>query len=333
MTSTREQHDEAQRYFEERYEILRFPFVADRPIRLQDHEDEASRRCRFCRKGKPEVTFRMVAHAVLEFLGNKAILSMNECDECNKFLGDEYEDHLSKWSLLGRAASQVRGKGGHPTFKNPSKTLKISVGEKGLNIQLTNPALTGKLMKEGGPYQFTVPADGTSQPYVPIRAAMALIKVACSICPPAELPQCRGAIDWLMQRTDAVFANLPVLYAFSPGPIGEASGEAALLRRKQDGPEPYLWCLVQFGNHRFQVFVPFCPADGCWFKPNQPSSVRTMPFPLRFGPDWPFGPTKYGFLDWSGRESVQTDTTMTFHVEHAFRTDEADPAQSDSAVS
>jgi hypothetical protein len=327
VIGTKEHYHDAERYFEERYEVLRFPFLADRPIRLQDHEDEASRRCRFCGKGNTEVTFRNAAHAIPEFLGNKAILSMNECDNCNTFLADNYEDHLSKWSLLGRAACQVRGKGGYPTFKNPSKTLKVSVGEKGLNIHLTDPSLAGKLMKEGGPYQFTVPADGTSQPYVPVRAGMALIKVACSLCPPAELGQCLGAIDWLMQRTDAAFTNLPVLYAFTPGPIGAASGEAVLLRRKHEGPEPYLWCIVQFGNHRFQVFVPFCPADGCWFKPNQPIKVTTKHFPSRFGLDWSFGPTTYGVLDWSGRELVRTDAKMTFHVERAIRTDKADPEQ------
>ena len=150
---------------------------------------------------------------------------------------------------------------------------------------------------------------------------MALIKVACSLCPAGELGQCLGAIDWLMQRTDAAFTNLPVLYAFTPGPIGAASGEAVLLRRKHESHEPYLWCLVQFGNHRFQVFVPFCPADGCWFKPNQPIKVTTKHFPSRFGPDWPFGPTKFGVLDWSGRDLVRTDTKVTFHVERATVTD------------
>lgn len=326
--TAREQHDKDLQYFDERYDAFWFPFVAKHPIRLEDHEDEASRRCRFCGKRKPDVAFRKVAHAVPEFLGNKSILSMNECDECNKFLADNYEDHLSKWSLLARAASQVNGKGGRPTFKNPSKTLKISGGWTGLNIDFTDSALTGKLMKEGGPYKFTVPADGTSQPYVPVRAAMALVKIACSICPADDLHQCRGAVDWLMQRTDASFTNLPVLYAFTPGPIEEASGEVVLLRRKRDGPEPYLWCLVQFRNHRFQVFVPFCSADSSWFNPSQPISVKTKHFPSRFGPDWRFGPTKYGLLDWSGRSPVQTDTEITFHVEHAVRTDKADPHQS-----
>ena len=31
-------------------------------------------------------------------------------------------------------------------------------------------------VREGGPQEFTIPADGTSPPYVPIRAAKALVK-------------------------------------------------------------------------------------------------------------------------------------------------------------
>jgi hypothetical protein len=138
------------------------------------------------------------------------------------------------------------------------------------------------------------------------------------MCPTDDLPQCAGAIDWLMGRIPALFNKLPVLYAFTPGPIGEASGEAMLLRRKKEGPEPYLWCLVQSGNQRFQMFVPFCPADACWFKTNQPISVTSKHFTSRFGPNWRYGPTQFGFMDWSGANAIQTDTKVVFHVEQAL---------------
>lgn len=322
MIITPEQDEELRSYFRERYELLgRRPFSAKHPVWLRDHEDEACRRCRFCLRGRPDVTFQSVAHAVPEFLGNKAILSMNECDECNKFLATNYEDHLSKWSLLGRTISQVRGKRGRPAFK--TKTLRIDPGEKGLDIKLKDPAITNDEMRDGGPFEFTLPGDTTSQPHIPVRAAMALIKVACSICPAEELPQCRGAIDWLMQRKEAAFHELPVLYASTPGPISQLCGEVILLRRKNKSREPYLWCLVQFGNVRLQAFVPFCPAD--W--PNESHSISHLP--SRFGPNWKYGPTEYGDLDWSDTELVQTDMKVRFHVNHASRSEAAERAQDD----
>jgi hypothetical protein len=310
----------ATNYFAEHYEIIaKYPFVAERPFLLYDHDpkDRDSRQCRFCGRRKPEVTFRKVAHALPEFLGNKAIRSMNECDSCNAFLAATYEDHLSKWSLFARSVSQVKGKQGKPTYKNPSKTLRVETGETGLNIHVTDQSLKGKLIKEGGPQEFTIPADGTSPPYVPIRAAKALVKIACSICPPNELGQCKRAINWLMARGEIHISQFLVFYGFTPGPISEAASRVILLRRKADMPEPYLWCVVQSTGHRFQIFVPGCPADDKLFG-NGPAKFPGWHYRIpQFGPGWSFGETQYGQLDWSGTEPVQTSATATFHVENA----------------
>src|SRR4051812_14719952 len=130
----RKSHVAATEHYATRYEIIaQHRFVTPRPILLADHvrEDKAARRCRFCHRGEPEVTFKSDAHAVPEFLGNRSILSLNECDSCNTFFATEYEDHLSKWSLFARSASQVRGKKKKPTFKNPEETLRVGTGERG----------------------------------------------------------------------------------------------------------------------------------------------------------------------------------------------------------
>lgn len=325
----REDHIVATEHYAAQYEIIaHYPFVAPRPILLADDPrgDKAARRCRFCRRGKPEVTLKSDAHAVAEFLGNRSIFSLNECDECNAHFATEYEDHLSKWSLFARSVSQVRGKKKRPTFKNPDETLRVGAGEHGLFIHLTDPALTRKLMAESGPYKFTVLADASSQPYVPIRAAKALVKFACSVCPPQELGQCQRAINWLMGRMDVYFSQFLVLYAFTPGPIDELASEVTLLRRKGAANEPYLWCTIQFTNHRLQFFVPRCPADDELFRPGVPGRFTVRHYrPPDFGPDWPFGETEYRRLDWSGSELVQTAATATLHVDLAMRVDKDEP--------
>jgi hypothetical protein len=321
--SARENHVAAVNHYSARYDIIaQYAFVAPRPILLADHprEDKAARRCRFCRRGEPEVTFKNDAHAVPEFLGNRSILSLNECDACNAFFATEYEDHLSKWSLLARSVSQVRGKKKKPTFKNPEETLRVGSGERGLEVHITDPALTGTLMAEGGPYKFTVPADASSQPYGPIRAAKALVKTACSICPPESLGQCQRAIDWLMGRVNVSFSEFLVLYAFVPGPLDDRASEIVLLRRKGAADEPYLWCAIQFANYRLQFFVPLCPADDDLFRDGAPGRFHAWHHrPPQFGLDWPFGETEFGRLDWSGSELVQTSATVSFHVEYAER--------------
>jgi HNH endonuclease len=49
--------------------------------------DKSKRVCRFCGRKQPDVTFKNVAHAISESLGNKKIILYEECDECNARFG------------------------------------------------------------------------------------------------------------------------------------------------------------------------------------------------------------------------------------------------------
>ncbi len=188
-----------------------------------------------------------------------------------------------------------------------------------MNIHLPDLALKARLEAQQGPIDFTLPTDGTSQPHVPIRAAMALVKIACSVCPFEHFEQCRPAVEWLMGRNTLSVSMFPVLYAFTPGPISTEAGEVILLRRTTEDPIPYLWGIVSFANHRLQFFVPFCPADSNWFRIGEPTKVHCKHYPTRFGADWPFGETQYCVLDWSGTEPVQSSASVTFHLVRASR--------------
>jgi hypothetical protein len=167
---------------------------------------------------------------------------------------------------------------------------------------------------DGFPREMPLEGDTRSQPYIPIRAAMALVKIACSICPFEDLEQCRGAIDWIMGRKKFGIEPFPVLLAFTPGINTDIVSRAGLLRRKGDGPEPYLWCLVQFRGFRLQVYVPSCPADRHWFREDSPSNFTLAHFPSPFGPNWPAGTTTYGILDWSGTEPIRTAMNPIFQI-------------------
>ena len=46
-------------------------------------EDIQKRKCRFCGKSVPEVTFEKDAHAIQDALGNKLLFCLEECDTCN----------------------------------------------------------------------------------------------------------------------------------------------------------------------------------------------------------------------------------------------------------
>jgi hypothetical protein len=157
--------------------------------------------------------------------------------------------------------------------------------------------------------------DTRSQPYVPIQAAKALVKTACSLCPKQELDQCRGAIDWVRGRRQQNFGSFPVLFAFTPGTFDERVSHVVVLRRKDEGPEPFLWCVVQFRNYRFQVFVPFCSADAHWHGKRDAPATRFEHYPSMLPPDWPKGPTQFHWFNWAGTETERTSWNVSHHME------------------
>src|SRR5690606_33270418 len=144
-----------------------------------------------------------------------------------------------------------------------------------------------------GPFEYELPTDGGAQEFVPIRAALALVRIACSICPESELDECRGAIDWLMGTTSFEADHWPVIFGFTPGPINDNCDEVLLLRRRTDGSIPYMWLVARFGNYQLQSLVPLCPADQGWFRTDGANSFQCMSYPSRFGQDWPYGASSF----------------------------------------
>jgi hypothetical protein len=241
---------------------------------------------------------------------------MNECDGCNSEfgIGGGYEDHLGKWSMLARALAQIpRKKSGKPTFK--SEDLRVETIGEGIHLHVPSPGSAGEALANGVPTEIALEGDTSSQPHIPIRAAKALVKIACSVCPTEELQQCQGAIDWLKGRKTTRLAPFPVLFAFTPGVAGDVLNGVKLLRRKGGGPEPYLWCVVQFRHFRLQTYVPFCPADRDWFREDAAFTLTYTHYPSPFGPDWPRGATTYSMADWSGEQPVRTTAEVSLHVE------------------
>lgn len=305
--STNMNQSAASAFYDEQYAIIaRFPFVARKPTWLADHADRSTQRCRFCRQTRPRVLFSNRAHAVPAFLGNKSLFTRNECNRCNKRLADEYDDHLSKWSLLARAAARIpaRGKSRGPKYTDANQSVRIEPGDTGLDIHLLKDGLSNEIAGKKGPFEFILPTDGMSQPHVPLRAALALVRITCSICPAAELHQCERAIDWLMGRISVETSQFPVVCAFTPGPTQRDSGEAILLKRRCEDSTPYIWLIVRFANHQLQIHLPLCPADDHWFRAGETNELASPYYPSPFPDDWPFGATRYTLLDWSGTELV-----------------------------
>ena len=68
----------------------------------------AARTCRFCRKKSEDgVTFKKLAHAIPEALGNKNIDLHDECDGCNSCLGEVIDPALNEYLDIFRSTTGI----------------------------------------------------------------------------------------------------------------------------------------------------------------------------------------------------------------------------------
>lgn len=302
-------------FYEQHYQIVvDLLLVTKVPIKLYDYENDSERKCRFCGKLKPEVNFRKKAHAIPEFLGNKSLISMNECDICNEFFAREYEDHLAKWFGPMRSLCQMQGKKGTPKYK--SDTFIAERGNKSIEL-FVNSNSSVMNIKEGSSGTFKIPVEMKTQPYIPIRAAQAFIKSAISILPRELLSECENTILWLVNKASVNLDKFPVLYAFTPGVNPYKNGKVMICKRKSPGAEmPFLWFTITTTNFLFQIMIPFCKSDG-WINYEKDNNFEATKFPTPFPEEYErkFGKTVWYCEDWACDSAIVQNREASFHFD------------------
>jgi hypothetical protein len=302
-SDTRERDETDRRYFADRYdEIVHYGFVTQPSTNLNDHDPkiQSTRRCRFCKKTAPEVSFKKKkAHAVSEQLGCKTIVSMNECRGCNEFFST-FENDLGAWSNFLRSITQIKGKDGVPDYTTPSGSVTINNKGGKQTIQLTDQSIYYTLKASSGPVDLPLPDDCVSPPFIPLHVAKTLVKEACSVAPVADFPQCENAIQWVRHGKVLSATRFPILRGFTPGPQADFKSKIRLLRAKFPGEDPYLICVIQSLNHRFQFFVPGCPADVPLVGTDRMSACLSHYYrPPEIPFDWPYGQSDYYWEDYA----------------------------------
>ncbi len=154
--------------------------------------------CRFCGT-TDRAQFRTTAHAVPRSLGNSRLISLDECDQCNKLFG-LYDDQLVRF--FGSYLSMV----GLVSGKKPPKTKDrtSSIARDGDSISVSTSIANGELssavhvvMTESGP-ALRLPLPESY--YIPAYAYMALCKQALSLMPLDALETFRRLTGALLDR-------------------------------------------------------------------------------------------------------------------------------------
>ena len=223
--------------------------------------DKAKRRCRFCRESMPTVNFDKDAHTVSEGLGNKSIITNDECDTCNERLGKEIEQDLMTYLSPLRTISSIAGKHGKTKIKDDSFALYEEAPGK-IRIDLfekENPELKHWTFNEDGEnfsLSFTHP-----QKLNPQDVYRAIVKYAIGVMDEAELPHFQDTIDWVKKEKTAV--DLPKLCFFLDNNPKDDKKPCitVFFRKNSDKTLPYSFIDLKVAGVVVFAVIPFCNQD------------------------------------------------------------------------
>lgn len=265
-------------------------------------------KCRFCLRGA-DATFRKVAHAIPEALGNKWILSLDECDDCNT-LFSKYEGALADAVAPLLTLGGVRGKGGgiRQTGRSAgASVLTRTPGPDRSQISLhANGYDPGKLVgldPVNGRLLLKMPIAGV--PFRPRNAYKALCKVAYALLPETEIKHYGRLRRWLQDVDDDT--DFPFLdVALSTGSVGNAPALAvATLLRRSDPSDlaPYLLFILCAGSVCLQIDLMSDELEDCL--PPMLMGAVNIRWTNVLADDEGNGPIRINYgqpvhLDWSG---------------------------------
>jgi hypothetical protein len=294
--------EDARRYYADNYDILRhWDLRSGSNIWLGSKGDA----CRFCGRNGPEVTFKKIAHAIPESLGNKSLRSHYECDECNHRFGTTIENDLGNWSKPMRTFARIRGSSGIPAMKGGGpQGWRIAYEDGQLNVTSyeTDPMFT--VDEENATVTFKLRRD----PYTPVGVMKAFAKIGLTLMPQAELANFGDLKAFVCDRdhTRQFLLQSPLFYTFTPGPMPNDELTATLLKRKPDVKGvPYAFLVLAYGNEAFQTMLPSQQQDPA------SSDVKMFPFilPQKIDPAR-YGPPRRARLHLEGRDVVKGDEAI-----------------------
>jgi hypothetical protein len=155
-------------------------------------------KCRFC-SNEDLKNFKKTAHTIPEFLGNKRIINLDECDNCNKIFS-RYEDELSRFLSPYLTMGQIRGKRGIPKIKGAGFEFKRD--EKRISFSISNQEPNDVILYNPLNDSIQLKAVLPKHKFIPRHAYKALCKVALSILPQEELQNFTKLLKWIREPND-----------------------------------------------------------------------------------------------------------------------------------
>lgn len=209
--------------------------------------DKSKRVCRYCNKRSPEVSFRKVAHSISEALGNKKIITNDECDACNEKFGEGIENDLILYLNLYRVFFRIRGKNGISKLKGKNFEIK---NEETIKIDI----LSDEEIAVSDCNDFQVRLK-TTEKITTQNIYKTLSKYALGVIDRTQIVNFKDTIEWINGKRN--IDNLPKVAILSSYDLFSTHPKLSVyLRKSEDNKLPYAVAEFRFTYLTFVYIIP-----------------------------------------------------------------------------
>jgi len=225
--------------------------------------DKSKRICRFCKKSSDETTFKKVAHTISEALGNKKIVTNDECDSCNEKFGLGIENDLITYLAPYRIFFGVKGKNGIPKLKEKKNYEIENTGTGTIKIGQTLTDEEIEKLDDTNLDDFKLKLE-TNQTITAQNVYRALVKYALGTINKTKIENFTETIEWINCNKD--FDNLPEVAILQDYDLFLDHPQIMIYLRKNDNLNfPYVVAEFGFTFFRFVYIIPATSKDNIDF--------------------------------------------------------------------
>jgi len=222
--------------------------------------EKKRRVCIYCGKSMSDgVTFHKEAHAIPESLGNKTIISANECDACNDFFSNTIDRDIFEYLKLFRVLYGKKGKTGIPKLKFKNNTVVKHDGKKVIILQQVH-GNEGKI--DFSEENFKIPLEFNSKINF-MNIYRSLVKYVLAVIPNEELVNFLETVKWIMNiKNNGDIMDLPSVAAKVDQVNYYEQPILMIYKRKTDDVSlPYMYAELRITNFIFVYIIPFSGKD------------------------------------------------------------------------
>ena len=241
------------------YEVRTFD--GSQRVRIGEY-DKDRRVCRFCGHSSPGTSFKQKAHAISEALGNKGLVCLEECDECNRRFNETIERDIISFFHFQLFFHGVKGKNGNPTLKGEGLSISCdsSFSEKrghdaivfrvsGLPETRDPRQIANHLSR-----RFSFP----DAKYIPQNLYKCFCKYVLSLIDSKYIPYFKDTIKWINEPLTK--HRLPPLWHCDM-PVADTPFVVIMQRKHGQKTLPYCWAILNIAGSQFLFILPFCSLD------------------------------------------------------------------------